>query len=174
MPSLVRYALRAAPRRLLPSRSISTREPHDVNTDPEPLKDYPIAPPGSRQWLPPTGWDDVQERRNFGDPLPEHDELMSMWGPDIPPPGVTPSTALRHFVLAALTFSGIFFVTKNVLTPEPHFTRRTYPYDGLSKELGGVDANKVRNHKPISFHHCSHSFLPRFNFSQARIETEME
>ncbi|KAK7463532.1 hypothetical protein VKT23_006880 [Stygiomarasmius scandens] len=145
MASLVRSALRARPRPFL-ARSLATRErePYDINTDPEPLKDYPIAPPTNRQYLPPTGWDDVQERRNFGDPLPDQDELLSMWGPDIPPRGVTPSMALRHFALAALAFSGIYFVVKTALTPEPHFTRRDYPYDGLSKELGGLDANKAR------------------------------
>ncbi|KAF5367527.1 hypothetical protein D9758_003608 [Tetrapyrgos nigripes] len=148
MASLARCALRAAPRRAplarAASHDIRDRRDTNINTDPEPLKDYPTAPPISRQYLRPTGWDDVQERRNFGDPLPDHDELLSMWGPDIPPPGVTPSMALRHFLLAALAFSGIFYLTKTALTPEPFFTRRDYPYDGLTKELGGLQVNKAR------------------------------
>ncbi|KAJ3824701.1 hypothetical protein F5878DRAFT_628128 [Lentinula raphanica] len=145
-----RAAWRAARRPLILNRLASTSSsgkayiPLDIDTNPEPVQDYQYAPPVSRQHLPPYGWDDLQMRRNFGDPLAEHDELMSMWAPDIPPPGVKPRTALIHFLLAVGAFTGIFFGTKWFLTPEPHFIRRTYPYDGLSTELGGLPQNKAR------------------------------
>lgn len=116
----------------------------DINTEPEPLEHYEYAPPVSRQYRPATGWDDMLMRRNFGEPLPDHDELLSMWGPDIPPPGVTPERALNHFLIAAGVFVGFFFTTKQFLTPEPHFIRRTYPHDGLVTELGGLAENKAR------------------------------
>ncbi|KAF9073462.1 hypothetical protein BDP27DRAFT_1417284 [Rhodocollybia butyracea] len=116
----------------------------DINTDPEPLEHYEYAPPVSRQYLTPYGWNDMAMRRNFEDPLPEHDELHSMWGPDIPPPGVSSRMALTHFLLAVGAFTGIFFSIKSFLTPEPHFIRRTYPHDGLVTELGGLTENKAR------------------------------
>ncbi|KAF5391688.1 hypothetical protein D9757_002397 [Collybiopsis confluens] len=127
-----------------PSAIKSTSLPLEIDTDPEPLPNYEYGPPISRQYLSPHGWDDMQLRRNFGDPLPEHDELLSMWGPDIPPPGVNPRRALTHFMLAAAGFTGIFFSIKWFLTPEPHFVRRTYPHEGLVTELGGLPDNKAR------------------------------
>ncbi|KAK7050895.1 hypothetical protein VNI00_005007 [Paramarasmius palmivorus] len=132
----------AAPRAVAARRLQSTAPPKDIPIDPEPLTEYPDVPPVNRQYLPPLGWQDVQLRRNFGDPLHEQDELYSMWSPDVPP--VDPSVALRHFALAALTFTGVFFFIKNYGTPEPHFVRRTYPYGGLVKELGGLEENKAR------------------------------
>ncbi|KAJ4477242.1 hypothetical protein J3R30DRAFT_3734173 [Lentinula aciculospora] len=128
----------------LHSTSGKTYVPLNIDTNPEPVQEYHYAPPISRQHLPPYGWDDLQMRRNFGDPLSEHDELMSMWGPDIPPPGVKPRTALIHFLLAVTGFTGVFYTTKWFLTPEPHFIRRTYPYDGLVSDLGGLAENKAR------------------------------
>ncbi|KAF8825175.1 hypothetical protein HHX47_DHR7000147 [Lentinula edodes] len=152
--SLARYASSST------SASGRAYVPLDIDTNPEPLQDYQYAPPISHQYRAPYGWDDMQMRRNFGDPvsdvalsilethsnlqLPEHDELMSMWGPDLPPPGVKPRTALIHFLLAVAGFTGIFYTTKWVLTPEPHFIRRTYPYDGLATALGGLPENKAR------------------------------
>ncbi|KAJ4500793.1 hypothetical protein C8R41DRAFT_874199 [Lentinula lateritia] len=136
--SLARYASSST------SASGRAYVPLDIDTNPEPLQDYQYAPPISHQHRAPYGWDDMQMRRNFGDPLPEHDELMSMWGPDLPPPGVKPRTALIHFLLAVAGFTGIFYTTKWVLTPEPHFIRRTYPYDGLATALGGLPENKAR------------------------------
>ncbi|KAJ3744451.1 hypothetical protein DFH05DRAFT_1495269 [Lentinula detonsa] len=151
MSSIVqRSAWRAARRPLARynSGSVSASKkayiPLDIDTNPEPVQDYRYAPPVSSQYLPPYGWDDLQMRRNFGDPLAEHDELMSMWGPDVPPPGVKPRTALTHFLLAVAGFTGVFYTTKWFLTPEPHFIRRTYPYNGLLTELGGLPENKAR------------------------------
>lgn len=80
-----------------------------------------------------------------------------MWGPDIPPPGVTPKRALNHFLIAASVFVGFFFTTKHFLTPEPHFIRRTYPHDGLVAELGGVPENKVCS-TPFSVIHIADRF----------------
>ncbi len=64
-----------------------------------------------------------------------------MWGPDIP--AVPPETALRHFGLAVLGFVGLGLVAKYVIDSDPPMVRRQYPFNGLHKELGGIDANKV-------------------------------
>lgn len=64
-----------------------------------------------------------------------------MWGPDIPP--ISPYTALRHFLIAAGGFVSVGLIIKFCLVPEPPVVRRQYPFDGLVKELGGAQKNKV-------------------------------
>ncbi|KAJ8072380.1 hypothetical protein PM082_015939 [Marasmius tenuissimus] len=148
--------LRTARRPLLaarhPHRSISNSaakidaafvEPQAAEPEtPEILTEYPDVTPINRQYLPPKGWQDNQYRRNYGDALHEREELYSMWSPDIP--GINPNVALRRFALAFLGFAGTFMLIKEYVTPEPHFIRRTYPYGGLVKELGGTEENKAR------------------------------
>jgi len=125
----------ARAKELLPSR-----EAYENTEDPQ-LGDYP-AVSISNQRLPARGWWDQQARRNFGDPVPEYDEVLSMWGPDIAP--VTPQTALYHFSLAVLGFVGVGTLIKYALTPEQIAVRREYPYSGLVTELGGLEENKAR------------------------------
>jgi len=74
--------------------------------------------------------------------LHEQEELYSMWGPDIPP--ISPYTALRQFLMAASGIIGAGFFIKYALVPDPPVVRRQYPFDGLVKELGGLEENKVR------------------------------
>ena len=64
-----------------------------------------------------------------------------MWGPDAPV--VDPRRALRNFIIAFSTFAGIGTLCY-VGTPEMPAVRREYPFDGLQKELGGLEENKVR------------------------------
>lgn len=96
----------------------------------------------SNQNLPPKGWWDVQMRRNFGDPVHEYEEVLSMWGPDIPV--VPPQTALYHFTLAASAFVGFALLCKYALVPERPTVPREYPFSGLVRELGGLEENKAR------------------------------
>ena len=64
-----------------------------------------------------------------------------MWGPDVP---VTPpDIALRHFMIAAVSFVTFGFTVKYALTPDAPVIKREYPYNGLIKELGGLEENKV-------------------------------
>ncbi|KAF8643228.1 hypothetical protein AX16_009118 [Volvariella volvacea WC 439] len=119
------------------------RRSHSTSEEPDPqLNGYPQLPWVSRQNLPAKGWQDMLLRRNFGDPLHEQEEVLSMWGPDAPP--IDPHTATKQFLLAALGITGFAFLVKDVLTPEPPAVRREYPYDGLKQELGGVEENKAR------------------------------
>ena len=73
--------------------------------------------------------------------LHEQDEALNMFSPDVPP--VPPAVALRQFGYAVLGFAG-FFTLLNYVKPDPPMLRRVYPHDGLVKELGGLEANKVR------------------------------
>jgi len=64
-----------------------------------------------------------------------------MWGPDIP--HVPPHKALFQFSVAVLSFVGFGVLCKYALVPERPAVPREYPYDGLVKELGGLEENKV-------------------------------
>ncbi|KAG8213307.1 Ndufb8, NADH dehydrogenase 19kDa subunit, partial [Butyriboletus roseoflavus] len=141
---LTKCALSAAVRQRAPKslrwcRAASTSATQEK--DPQ-LGDYPDLPWQSSQTLPPRGWWDQQMRRNFGDPVPECEEVLSMWGPDISV--VPPRTALFQFTLAASAFVGFAFLCNSVLVPERPTVPREYPFSGLVKELGGLEENKAR------------------------------
>jgi NADH dehydrogenase (ubiquinone) 1 beta subcomplex subunit 8 len=68
--------------------------------------------------------------------------MYSMWGPDIP--HVNPATALRHFTIAVSGFVAFGLLCNYVLVPDRPAVPRQYPFDGLVKELGGLEENKVR------------------------------
>ncbi|KIJ66987.1 hypothetical protein HYDPIDRAFT_174269 [Hydnomerulius pinastri MD-312] len=119
------------------SRAATTSAPHEK--DPQ-LGDYPELPYVSSQTLPPRGWWDQQMRRNFGDPVHENEEVLSMWGPDVSV--VPPRRALFHFTLAASAFVGFGFLCKYALLPERPTVPREYPFSGLVRELGGLEENK--------------------------------
>lgn len=78
----------------------------------------------------------------LGIQLHEQEELYSMQGPDLPL--VPPQQAARHFAVACGVFFSIAMLCKYGLTPERPSVPREYPYEGLVKELGGLEANKVR------------------------------
>ncbi|KZT73018.1 hypothetical protein DAEQUDRAFT_748993 [Daedalea quercina L-15889] len=115
--------------------------PSQDEPDPQ-LGDYPQLPYVSRQRLPALGWDDRQMRRNFGDPLHERDEILSMWGPDAPV--VPPPTALRYFIIAFSGIAAFGVLCKYALVPERPCVPREYPFSGLVTELGGLEENKAR------------------------------
>ncbi|TFK33244.1 hypothetical protein BDQ12DRAFT_707398 [Crucibulum laeve] len=146
--------VRAAAKRPLtqaPSATLSIRSyatPSSQEPDPQ-LNGYPQLPWVSRQTRDPHGWQDPLLRRNFGEPLHEQEEVLSMWGPDIPPGDITPQAALRQLALAFAGFAAFGLLVKYVLLPEPPAVRREYPYDGLVKELGGLEENKQRTESTI-------------------------
>ncbi|KAA1467639.1 hypothetical protein DENSPDRAFT_832745 [Dentipellis sp. KUC8613] len=143
MSALQRAARAPLAARQLALRAYSTPATlRKVERDPQ-LDGYPQLPDVSRQTLPPkNNWWDWQMRRNFNDTMHEQEELYSMWGPDIP--HVKPSVALRHFSIAVLGFVSFGFLCKYALVPERPAVARDYPFDGLVKELGGLEENKSR------------------------------
>ena len=72
--------------------------------------------------------------------LHEQEEILSMWGPDVPV--VPPRTAARWFSIAVLGFVGLGVIV-NYAHPEIPAVRREYPFSGLASELGSLDANTV-------------------------------
>ncbi|KIJ52589.1 hypothetical protein M422DRAFT_94388, partial [Sphaerobolus stellatus SS14] len=101
--------------------------------DPQ-LDGYPQLPWETTQTKPPTGWWDLQMRRNYGEPIHEEDDALNMWSPD--PPIIPPAVALRQFTLVALALTG-FGTILYLNVPERVSVPRQYPYGGLVKELGG-------------------------------------
>ncbi|KAF9485171.1 hypothetical protein BDN70DRAFT_871557 [Pholiota conissans] len=131
----VRHPLVAVP---TVARTYAT--PSHEEPDPQ-LNGYPQLPFVPRANLPPLGWTDNLTRRNFGDTLHEQEEVLSMWGPDAPP--LDPNSAMRQFLVAVAGFVTVGFII-NAITPDPPAIRREYPFDGLVKELGGLEENKAR------------------------------
>lgn len=75
--------------------------------------------------------------------LHEQEEVLSMWGPDVPRAGLTAQSALVQLLGAFAGFATLGFVIKNYGVPERPAAPRDFPYDGLVKELGGVAELKV-------------------------------
>ena len=73
--------------------------------------------------------------------LHAQDEALSVWSPDVP--HVPPQRALFQFMIAVSLFVG-YAALVPALQVESPAARRSYPHDGLVKELGGLEANKVR------------------------------
>ncbi|KAI9512069.1 hypothetical protein F5148DRAFT_1165980 [Russula earlei] len=126
--------------RALRTPTTSLRRQYSNHVDPQ-LNGYPQLPDVSRQSFSPHGWWDPQMRRNFGDTMHEREELYSMWGADIP--HVNPATALRHFTIAVSGFVAFGLLCNHLLVPERPAVPRQYPFDGLVKELGGLEENKA-------------------------------
>ncbi|KAI5122768.1 hypothetical protein M0805_009850 [Coniferiporia weirii] len=129
-----------ASRRALAATRPALLHPYSTPAKDPQLGDYPQLPDVSRGVLPPTGWWDDQMRRNFGDTLHEKDEIYSMWGLDVPK--VSPKTALFQFGVAASLFGSIMLFAY-LVTPEMPAVPRSYPFDGLVRELGGLEENKA-------------------------------
>ncbi|KAF9896066.1 hypothetical protein BX616_008205 [Lobosporangium transversale] len=84
-----------------------------------------------------SGYSDRQDRRNFGETVPEEDEMLNIFSPDV---WIFPaSLGVKRLLTAAAAFIGFGYLLKETL-PEPHFERRTYPHDGLLDALG-IDAS---------------------------------
>ncbi|KAG8685443.1 hypothetical protein FRC08_013104 [Ceratobasidium sp. 394] len=107
--------------------------------DPQ-LGEYPQLPPISAQRRPPKGWWNEQERRNFGETVPEQYEVLGLWAPDVF--DMPREKALKQFGIAVAIFVGFALAVK-ASVPERPAAPRSYPYGGLVKELGGMDENKA-------------------------------
>ncbi|KAF9189611.1 hypothetical protein BGZ51_009430 [Haplosporangium sp. Z 767] len=113
--------------------------PGDKITGETQIGSYPNIPMYNQQWrdgTPSSGYWDLQDRRRFGETVPEEDEVLNIFSPDVYDFPV--SLGLKGILAAAAAFMGFGYLL-NATRPEPHFTRRTYPDDGLLDALG-IDA----------------------------------
>jgi NADH dehydrogenase (ubiquinone) 1 beta subcomplex subunit 8 len=83
------------------------------------------------------GWWDAQEKRNFGEPVHEENEILGVFSPE---QYTHVSSRKGFFQLGAfvVTFLGLCGVV-SLYYPDKPSVPRTYP-DGLEKELGGPNA----------------------------------
>ncbi|KAJ7067031.1 hypothetical protein C8F01DRAFT_1247437 [Mycena amicta] len=136
MTSLVRRQWARVPVHVLARAYARPVEPNpQYNAYPE----LPEDGSASHQYRNPRGWQDPLLRRNFNDTVHHHEEVNSMWGPDIPV--VPPNRALRQFLIAAGGFVTAALFMRFFLVPERPAIPREYPYNGLETELGGHQAN---------------------------------
>ncbi|MBW0490294.1 hypothetical protein O181_030009 [Austropuccinia psidii MF-1] len=107
--------------------------------EPDPQLDglsYPRVESFSRQWRNPYAkWDDPQERCNFNEPLHAEEEMMGMWAPDVH--NISVRTALTNLSVA-FGVLGLILGGSAYLAPSSPVVPRTFPYNGLAKELGGL------------------------------------
>lgn len=101
------------------------------------MADYPNPEPELAQNKDPYAkYDFPQLRRNFGDKLNFNDDMYDIWSPDHFL-FVSDKTALKHNAIFFSTIlaiaAGIYFLELN---PEKPAMPRSYPYNGLAKDLG--------------------------------------
>ncbi|PVH15396.1 uncharacterized protein CXQ87_003235 [Candidozyma duobushaemuli] len=101
------------------------------------MADYPNPEPELAQNKDPYAkYDFPQLRRNFGDKLNFNDDMYDIWSPDHFS-FVSDKTALKHNAIFFSTIlaiaAGIYFLELN---PEKPAMPRSYPYNGLAKDLG--------------------------------------
>jgi len=118
-----------------PQRTAYEYKPLD---EPDPQLDalgYPRVESLSRQWRNPYAkWDDPQERCNFDEPLHAEEEMMGIWAPDVH--RISVSSALMNMAVAFAGL-GVVLASAAYMAPASPVVPRTFPFDGLSKELGG-------------------------------------
>ncbi|BEI86757.1 hypothetical protein CcaverHIS002_0701030 [Cutaneotrichosporon cavernicola] len=115
--------------------------PPGVEVDPQ-LHGYPQLPEVSLQLREPFGWWDIQERKNFDEPVMEEEDYLGMWGPDVFKIG---GGAALLALTAALGLVGAFGWFVYETSPPLKAVRREYPYGGLEKALGGYPARKEQD-----------------------------
>ncbi|KAG0245893.1 hypothetical protein B0O80DRAFT_438109 [Mortierella sp. GBAus27b] len=117
--------------------------PGDKITGDTQIGTYPNMPMYNQQWRDGNasgGYWDRQDRRNYGETVSEEDELLNIWSPDVW--AFPAALGVKRLVAAAAAFLGFAYVV-NATQPEPHFTRRNYPHDGLLEELGVDPSDEV-------------------------------
>jgi len=100
---------------------------------------YPNPPPIKRQFRDPyADWWDKQERRNYGEPVNEDNDILGIFSTD-PYPHFTPgwgAVLLGSFVATV----GALMAVVSVYYPDKPSVPRTFGADGLEVELGGKGA----------------------------------
>lgn len=107
---------------------------------------YVNPPAVKRQFRDPYGdWWDKQERRNYGEPLHEDNDVLAIFSPE----EYTHFKANWGWVLFGSFWAvfGSFAAVTYYLRPDKPSAPRTFP-NGLEKELGGPDALRVSCCRP--------------------------
>lgn len=123
-------------------RATAEEEANDPNvTDPGMNGGYPMFPAIKRQHRDPYGdWWDKQDRRNFGEPVHEDNDILGIFATE-DYDHVSPGKGAIWFGTFVLTFCSVLAVVYQ-LYPDKPTVPRTFP-GGLEKELGGPNAVPV-------------------------------
>ncbi|PVU98365.1 hypothetical protein BB559_001645 [Furculomyces boomerangus] len=111
------------------------KEKYYVDPDPQ-AGDYPNLPWIKSEEKTPYGWWDRQNRRNFGEPVHEHFEILGMQTNSVYPHPSWSKVLLQWTVFVSILGGGAFIVSYFV--PEKVAIPRHYPFEGLKNEHGGV------------------------------------
>lgn len=66
--------------------------------------------------------------------------MLDMWGPDVS--NISGRSALKQLAVVSLGLGGFGYLVYKYHPKSPAVPRE-YPFDGLVKELGGLEENKV-------------------------------
>ncbi|KAI5927554.1 hypothetical protein F4810DRAFT_648319 [Camillea tinctor] len=86
-------------------------------------------------------WWDKQERRNFGEPIHEDNDVLGMFTP-YTYTWATPGKAWAQVASFIVTFLGVCWVVSTLYPDKPSYPREFE--DGLVRELGGAGATRAR------------------------------
>ncbi|PVU96086.1 hypothetical protein BB561_001406 [Smittium simulii] len=113
-----------------------------VDPDPQ-IGDYPNLPFIKGELKTPYGWWDRQMRRNFGDTLQEHEDIL---GTQSNSEYYTPpwsKVLMQWTVFVSILGTGAYIISFYV--PERPAIPRHYPFNGLENELGGKPAMSFKS-----------------------------
>ncbi|KAJ2160717.1 hypothetical protein GGF46_002018 [Coemansia sp. RSA 552] len=124
-------------------QSSSTRTKKQYYLDPDPqIGDYPNLPHKFAEERPQRGWWDRVARRNFGEPIPEQDEILNMMGPtQYRSPGW--KVVCRMWAGVIVTIGSVYYLISQARSERPYM-RAFYP-NGLKDELGGVPTRTMED-----------------------------
>ncbi|KAI5802799.1 hypothetical protein FPQ18DRAFT_383801 [Pyronema domesticum] len=105
---------------------------------------YVNPAPEKRQFRDPYGeWWDKQERRNFGEPVHEDNDILGRFSPE-DYTWVSPAKGLFQIGCFVTTVFGLLGVVY-MFYPDMPAVPRTFPHNGLEKALGGPGVLKARS-----------------------------
>ncbi|KAJ5580153.1 uncharacterized protein N7459_006138 [Penicillium hispanicum] len=142
---LARRLPQVAGRYAIPARAAFSQMPTLRATEIEdPLQNgnYQNPPRVKRAFRDPYGgWWDQQEKRNFGEPVHEENEILGVFSPE-QYTHVTPRKGFLHLGVFVATFLSLCGVV-SLYYPDKPSVPKTYE-GGLEKELGGPNAVPAR------------------------------
>ncbi|KAJ5273917.1 hypothetical protein N7478_009042 [Penicillium angulare] len=110
--------------------------------DPLQNGNYPNPPRVKRAHRDPYGgWWDAQEKRNFGEPVHEDNEILGVFSPE-QYTHVSSGKGFLHLGMFVVAFLGVCGIV-SLNYPDKPSVPKTYA-DGLEKELGGPNAAPAR------------------------------
>ncbi|OMJ18344.1 NADH dehydrogenase [ubiquinone] 1 beta subcomplex subunit 8, mitochondrial [Smittium culicis] len=116
------------------ARFYATKKEYYVDKDAQ-IGDYPNLPWIKAEEKTPYGWWDRQNRRNFGEVVHEHEDILGMQSNSVYYHPPWSKVLLQWVGFVSLLAGGAFLVY--YIVPPPVAVPKFYPFNGLEKEMGG-------------------------------------